>query len=545
MSDGGSPLFSYEELFDRATRAVTDEELDQCLADIDRLLASSTSPADRGRLLMCRARVRSNQWHTDAVFEDARDAMRLFEMAGEGDLVVDAASWAAAHASRMGELSVAAELATRALLGLEIVDDERLRMEIPNRLGIFCVSFLDYDRAIEQFEDSLAAAERLGDQEKIGRQLHNLADCLLLMVRQKRVANAGDGAEELARAEDVVAEMLARATPEFLRRAGGYRLQAEVLCESGRPEEGLAMIEAHRDQVDGIVSTAQRAAVAWIEARCLRLAGQPEKAVERASSAVEMALDSSDDHELMVALEELSACQEAAGDLRGALETSRLVKARIWTIHRRETRQLVQEVWGRADLIRDQATLQTQAAEARRRANEDALTGIGNRRVLESYLDREAYERRPLALVVIDVDHFKVINDTLGHPVGDSVLRRIGQLLRDEVRTGQVAVRYGGDEFVLGVIGVELEAAVGLAERLRHRIEGLDWSALATGLHVTASLGVASGVTDGWRETFSAADAALYAAKRAGRNTVVAGGEPAARGAEPDDASPPQRAVGD
>ena len=101
---------------------------------------------------MCRARVRSNQWHTAEVYEDARAAMRQFEKAGEGALVVDAASWAAAHASRMGELSVASDLATRSLLALKSVEDDALRIEIFNRLGIFCISFLDYDRALEQLE---------------------------------------------------------------------------------------------------------------------------------------------------------------------------------------------------------------------------------------------------------------------------------------------------------------------------------------------------------------------------------------------------------
>jgi PleD family two-component response regulator len=72
-------------------------------------------------------------------------------------------------------------------------------------------------------------------------------------------------------------------------------------------------------------------------------------------------------------------------------------------------------------------------------------------------------------------------------------------------------------------VGVDRQVATGLAERLRRRIEALDWNALAAGLRVTASLGVASGVTDGWRQAFSVADSALYAAKRAGRNAVVAG----------------------
>jgi tetratricopeptide (TPR) repeat protein len=362
---GGVP---YEELFARASRAATDQECEQVLAEIERLLRTARDPSSRGRLLMCRARVRSNQWRTAAVFEDAREAMKLFERAGEGDLVIDAASWAAAHASRLGELSVASDLATRSLLALALVEDDRLRMEIFNRLGIFCTSFLDYDRAVEYYEASLGAAERLGDRDKISRQLHNIADALLLAVRQKRLAHVETGRNELARAETMVRELLAQATDEFIHRGASYRLLAEALCELGRPEEGLAVLDQYRDQIDSVAAAAQRAAVAWIEARCRRLAGQPHQAVVEAQKAVAMAQNSEDVHELMLALEELAACQEAAGDLAAALATAREVKATMWRIHQRQARQLVVEVWARADFIRDQAAVQVQAAEAGRRA---------------------------------------------------------------------------------------------------------------------------------------------------------------------------------
>ncbi len=521
MGDDGRSGVGYDDLFARASRAATDAECEQVVAEIELLLRSAVDPADRGLLLMCRARVRSNQWRTAAVYEDASEAMRLFERAGEGDLVVDAASWAAAHASRMGELSVASELATRSLVALESVEDDRLRMEIFNRLGIFCISFLDYDRAIEQFEASLGAAERIGDREKICRQLHNIADGLLLAARQRRLAHVQTGGEELARAETVVRELLARATDEFNRRTASHRLLAEVLCELGRGEEALAVLDQFRDQTSGIAPAAQRAALAWIEARCLRLAGRPEKAVIEAERAVAIAQYSDDDHELMLALEELAACQEAAGDSNGALATAREVKASMWTIHQRQTRQLVQEVWGRADFIRDQATLQSQAAEASRRAGEDAVAGIGNRQILERFLRNEAPGQHQLALIVIDIDHFKEINDVFGHRIGDDVLRRIGRLLRDEMRAHQVAVRYDGDEFVLGLLGVGLPAAADLAEQLRRTIEELDWNMLSPGLRVTVSQGVASGARRGSTAVFSAADAALSAAKSAGRNTVV------------------------
>ena len=354
MTSGRGSGNLYSALYERARRAATPEERDRCLAEIEQLLQTADIPADRGRLLMCRARVRSNQWHTAEVYEDAREAMREFEKAGEGDLVVDAASWAAAHASRMGELSVASDLATRSLLALETVEDESLRIEIHNRLGIFCVSFLDYGRALDQLESALAAAERVGDLDKISRQLANLGDCLLLIYRQRRFAEVQNAEAQLLRAHTVIEDLFARATDDFIRRTGTYRLRAEALCELGRPKEGLAVLDQYDDA--GLAVSAQLSAIAWIRARCLRLSGDPDAAVIEADRAVAFARDSDDDQALMEALEELAAARAAAGDKDGALDAASQVNARMWTIHQRETRQLVKEVWWRADFIRNQAS---------------------------------------------------------------------------------------------------------------------------------------------------------------------------------------------
>ena len=193
MDQSADLRVDYEALLERASLAATPEVCEECLAEIDRALESVTALAGRARLLMCRERVRSNQWRTAEACEDAREAMVLFETAGEPERAVDAASLGAAHASRLGELSLASELATKSILALGSVTEDRLRAEIANRLGIFCYSCLDYDRAVEQFEVSLAAAERTGDCEKVCRQLHNIAESLLLAYRQSQISHLGDG----------------------------------------------------------------------------------------------------------------------------------------------------------------------------------------------------------------------------------------------------------------------------------------------------------------------------------------------------------------
>ncbi len=523
MDDLLGEAIDYGSLFDRASRAATPAECVDCVLEIDRALAAVEAPADRGRLLMCRARVRSNEWRTAEVCADARTAMDLFDLAGEQELALDAASWAAAHASRLGELSLAAELATRCIQALDSVSDERVRMEIFNRLGIFCISFLDYRRAIEQFELSLAAAERLGDEDKVCRQLHNIADGLLLACRHARQFQGQIDGESLSRAELVVAELHARATEDFVRRSGCDRLRAEVLCERGRLREALEVLQRTQDRASVTAPANQRAALAWIRARCLRLSGRPNEAVAAAGEAVQITETSHDSHELMLALEELAASQEAAGDLTGGLASVRKVYARMWTIHQGQTQQLVREVWARADLIRDRRRLESQAAEASHRAELDALTAIGNRRMLARFVQEATVRQAEIAIIIVDLDRFKEINDSLGHDLGDRVLQRVAQILEAAVRAGQVAIRYGGDEFVLGLSGLSPSKPTAIAERIRAAIAGQNWDSLRPGLAITATLGVATGPANQSQAVLSAADAALYAAKQSGRNAVSTG----------------------
>src|ERR1022692_2101410 len=509
----------YRELFQRASLAATPQACEECLTEIGRALESVTAPADRARLLMCRARVRSNQWRTADVCDDAMAALWLFEIAGEFQQATDAASLGAAHASRLGELSLASELATRSILDLDSVTDDRLRVEIANRLGIFCYSFLDYDRAVQQFEVSLEAAERMADAGKIYRQLHNIADALLLAFRQGQLSGRA-GTAQLDRAELTVRRLLVEGTAEMNRRSGSHRLLAEVLCELGRADEAASVIDEFRPGTGAITPAAQRAALAWVEARCLRLTGRAAQAVTPASRAVTIAEASGDAHERMLAIEERAACEEAAGDLQGALRSARKVKALMWAIHQRQTKQLVAETWARVGLERDRRDLQARAAEATRSAETDALTGIGNRRLLERFLGTDAVRDTGVAVIVLDIDHFKTINDTLGHDAGDVVLRRLGQLLRSKARAGQAAVRYGGDEFLLALPGVKLAAARGFADRLRLSVLDHDWAPVAPGLHVTASFGVACGPAASWQAVIAAADTPLYLAKQQGGNAV-------------------------
>jgi diguanylate cyclase (GGDEF)-like protein len=155
------------------------------------------------------------------------------------------------------------------------------------------------------------------------------------------------------------------------------------------------------------------------------------------------------------------------------------------------------------------------------RAIRDPLTGLHNRAGLQAALGR--VEPRSGALIVVDLDHFKSLNDTMGHPAGDAALEAVAAILEDAVRGGaDTAARVGGEEFAVWLPDTGLARARTVAERLRASVEELGWSWQGREWPLTASVGVAS-----WPETtrsrenlFAQADAALYRAKAGGRNRV-------------------------
>jgi diguanylate cyclase (GGDEF)-like protein len=158
----------------------------------------------------------------------------------------------------------------------------------------------------------------------------------------------------------------------------------------------------------------------------------------------------------------------------------------------------------------------------------DPLTGLFNRRYMEETLDRELRraerERRALSLILLDIDRFKSFNDTFGHEAGDTVLASLGALLRSTLRAGDVACRYGGEEFVLILPAASLADAHRRAEEIRESIRGLRVSLGGRPLEaVRCSMGVAAFPEHGEEgdALLRAADAALYRAKGEGRDQVV------------------------
>lgn len=160
----------------------------------------------------------------------------------------------------------------------------------------------------------------------------------------------------------------------------------------------------------------------------------------------------------------------------------------------------------------------------------DALTGAYNKRYFEERIQEEfSYcfrNKVPLSLVIFDIDHFKKVNDTYGHPTGDYVLSRISGLAKTIIRSEDILARYGGEEFVVILKATDAEGALILAERLRKLIEETEFEFEDKKIAVTISVGVASLVGQNfanWETMLKLADTLLYKSKHGGRNQVNAG----------------------
>jgi len=187
----------------------------------------------------------------------------------------------------------------------------------------------------------------------------------------------------------------------------------------------------------------------------------------------------------------------------------------------RETRRLVRHS-DRAELEMTQLNqrLQDLANELEYRATHDSLTGIFNRAAIIELVDRH-FKRQDLALIVLDIDHFKRVNDSFGHPVGDQVIVGVVDCLKRVVPATASIGRVGGEEFTVLLPGQSGEAAQEVAETVRRTIERHTFG-LPDGSAITASFGVSWAAAGGkFDDAYNQADEALYLAKRSGRNQVA------------------------
>lgn len=191
-----------------------------------------------------------------------------------------------------------------------------------------------------------------------------------------------------------------------------------------------------------------------------------------------------------------------------------------------EPAELIARIAGAVRVKRLQDQLRERNHELDRLSRIDGLTGVHNRRHLDETIEQLASAARrhqvPLAIVMFDIDHFKAVNDTEGHPGGDRVLQEFASRLRAVVRTEDVVGRWGGEEFLVVAPHTPIDQALVLAERARAAIADRTFDLGDHDIKVTVSVGCAATIDEPVADMLARADAALYRSKTSGRNTVTA-----------------------
>jgi diguanylate cyclase (GGDEF)-like protein len=193
----------------------------------------------------------------------------------------------------------------------------------------------------------------------------------------------------------------------------------------------------------------------------------------------------------------------------------------------RQKRMLEEAVQGRTvDLEREKTELVRTREQMRHFAEHDGLTGLWNHRIiverLSGEVDRSQRDGTPLSIILVDLDYFKRVNDSMGHQAGDQTLKEAGAIFQRSVRSYDWVGRYGGEEFLLILPGSDFEAARARADHLRILLAEARIGEGDKTFSVTASFGVASGFPTDHESMIQMADTALYRAKNNGRNCVVA-----------------------
>jgi len=511
--------------------------------DAARALLLEETPGGR-RLQDLLEQVQS-QWHRrEGRLDEAEALLRgLHARAGQRpppDAYLSASalgSVLAMQGDSLGALDIGFEALAMARRG----SDEMLLVNALNNLGSYQFDLYNLEDAAPLLEESLAGALRLASHRQTVFAAGNLVHCLCLM---------GEAPRALALAREHLIGRIAADDPPALHRDEEI---AWVLIDNGLIDEAEAALsgEALVDTLSNELATAR----VWLGARILFARGHAAAALQHCLQRQAL-LDSEGDsgtpaidHVHLLRLAAQAANQ--TGDpalayrlLKQAFEKheqllGRAARSRQFSLQ--TAHRLRQAEWER-DAAQQSATslkalnesLRLQMEETERlrarlqaQALEDPLTGLHNRRHLMDAGERLlALMRRrgePLAAVLMDIDHFKLVNDRHGHEAGDEVLRRFADAARAEVRAEDIVCRYGGEEFVLLMPGADAAQAQVRVERLLQRFTELRFAGHrgdAFSCSFSAGLAASLNGTESLQALLARVDAALYIAKDAGRSRV-------------------------
>ena len=468
----------------------------------------------------------------EAAVTACREAVAALEGIGDDAAICQMLTAEAIPLSDLGMYDEALEALERGREIAHRLGDQNLLYWVHNRTGVVHGSMGDYDLSTEYLMRALTMVEGLDDEARFCI-LNNIGDNAVHQVPLLRRAGDADGAERtLADALGHVVEALrlARAAANPYRQALSLDNFGMLRALAGDHESAAALIEEAQEIAvrHGYKSMLSETLRHQAHVRFRR--GERETAIRGLLDALDRAVAAGEKPMATEIHRELSDAYEQMGDFRSALRHYRSFHALD-----REANNDVAAARARMAVHSfelDNARLEAQLHRLRsveleadklswqRQATEDALTGLPNRRSIEMRLPQLAAEGQ-LCVALADVDLFKGVNDRFGHLVGDEVLRRMAELLRDNVRDGDLVARFGGEEFLIALGAIGMDEARARCEVLRAQVAAYPWERVAPGLAVTISLGLAPiGACGDVALAMAEADEHLYAAKRHGRNRV-------------------------
>lgn len=555
------------------SQALHDDRFDECFAaahlqaergayrDATRLLdeALSLCPAEdinrRAQALASLAHNYPRLGNLQASVRCASEAVALCERQDDAVLLADALTSLSYVYAQLLMASDALDCGLRALAAARRGQSRLREGWALNRLGVAYSSLENPAQACEATQRALEVAR--GIDNEISHQLsfsclNNLAYFWLHRTADARRDGKAAALQEalvLSRELSEQATQIARASTSPFQVAVSVSNLVEALVNQGDYEAAAPLLSefeqlsaTHGYHALGLQAATHRALIC-------KAHGDFAGAQSGLRALLEQSQGEMPPKQRRILIRALYETHKAAGDFQEALqylEQHADLERQIW----RETmalqtevmqiRQDVAQAQARADhaayealrererasqLEHEQQRLREHAAALDRAAHEDVLTGLHNRRHTEFALPllfegtRQAGQQISLAL--LDVDHFKQVNDSFGHAVGDQVLRQLAELLREKMRSADLLARFGGEEFLVVLVGMAPTQALEVCERLRVAVSRHDWTRVAQGLQVRISIGLAGGVPSLDADALlHRADQALYAAKRAGRDRV-------------------------
>lgn len=522
---------------ERALAAARDALAENRLVDAaqwtDRVLAreglSRATEAEAGYLASMAA-YRLGRWLV--LRERAQQALPLLEQQGQVERQIEVSRWLTLGAVETGRFDLALRCAH---------DAYRLAQSTGNAASIglslvalgSCIERLgDPWQAQRLMEEAHAAVKGVDDAYTHCVILNNL--CASSIGIYYLLRNTG-AAEELRQ----VMEGAERHAREALTWSAGFANNdfiasiiegnlGETLVHCGQFDEAQRFLDSALARVAKSNNQARSWRIRYSLAELAIARGEHEQARDALDTLTTEMAGSEQLNTLMRVQDSLYRASRALGDEPRALRALEayiaLERTRVIAQLRGQSQLFVTRVEAES-ARRELLAERNRAAQLEVDAQRDALTGLFNRRYLETQgralVEACAAEGRPLAVAIVDLDHFKEVNDTLGHLVGDRVLRYTAKLLSAGLRATDRILRYGGEEFVILLPDAPIANAREVCERLRAAVEAGDWQELGPGQRLTVSIGLAASPPYHVETLIAGADRALYQAKAEGRNRVI------------------------